>query len=78
MKRMDGFVALRRIYVDGETKNHGYVYHDACTTVKPLSHWAAAVGEKLRTAFAREFSISSHESQGFAHMSLEFAIFKTC
>ena len=49
VKRMDGFVALRRIYVDG------YVYHDACTTVKPLSHWAAAVGEKLRTAFAREF-----------------------
>ena len=55
MKRMDDFVALRRIYVDGETKDHGYVYHDACMTVKPLSHWAAAVGEKLRTAFAREF-----------------------
>ena len=46
MKRKDGFVVLRRIYVDGETKDHGYVYHDACTTVKPLSHWAAAVGEK--------------------------------
>ena len=45
---MDGFVALRRIYVDGETKDHGYVYHDACTTAKSLSHWAAAVGEKLR------------------------------
>ena len=33
MKRMDGFVALRRIYVDGETKYHGYGYHGACTTV---------------------------------------------
>ena len=33
LKRMDGFVALRRIYVDGETKAHGYVYHGACTTV---------------------------------------------
>ena len=30
---MDGFVALRRIYVDGETKYHGYGYHGACTTV---------------------------------------------
>ena len=28
----NGFVALRRIYVDGETKDHGYVYHGACTT----------------------------------------------
>ena len=33
LKRMDGFVAFRRIYVDGETKDHGYVYHGACTTV---------------------------------------------
>ena len=33
MKRMNGFVALRRIYVDGETKDHGYVYHGVCTTV---------------------------------------------
>ena len=55
MKRINGFVALRRIFVDGETKDHGYVYHVACTTVKSLSHWAAAVGEKLRTAFARQF-----------------------
>ena len=33
MNRMNGFVALWRIYVDGETKDHGYVYHSACTTV---------------------------------------------
>ena len=29
----NGFVTLWRIYVDGETKDHGYVYHGACTTV---------------------------------------------
>ena len=33
VKRMDSFVALRSIYVDGETKYHGYGYHGACTTV---------------------------------------------
>ena len=92
--------------------------------LKPLSHWAATVGDILRTAFAREFpkcfetfagvhnalalspyfiglrllatncerhsrghfqnvskrsrvfSTSSHESQWFDYMSLEFAIFK--
>ena len=33
VKGMDGFVALRCIYVDGETKDHGYVYRGACTTV---------------------------------------------
>ena len=48
-KRKDGFVALKRIYADGQTKDHGYEYHGACTTVKPLSHWAATVGEKLRS-----------------------------
>ena len=33
VKRMNGFVALQRISVDGETKYHGYEYHGACTTV---------------------------------------------
>ena len=33
VKRTYGFVALRRIYVDGETKDHGYVYHGGCTTL---------------------------------------------
>ena len=33
VKRMVGFVALLRIYVDGETKYHGYGYHGACTIV---------------------------------------------
>ena len=48
---------------------------------KPLSHWAATAGDKLRTAFAKEFpkclekftgfSISSNESHGFAHESFD-------
>ena len=56
----------------------------ALRILKLESHWAATVGDKLRTAFASDFlkclktfvgfSLSSRESQGFALVSLEIGI----
>ena len=34
---------------------HGKVQNFPIESLKPLSHWAATVGDNLRTAFAREF-----------------------
>ena len=43
-------------------------YRGRNVCVKPLSHWVATVGDKLRTAFASEFPKCRRCSQ-FPHMS---------